>query len=216
MLGGSFFGVPMINDAGVQEYKHLFWESDLFSSPSWNDFTFEDFLETVKSNELLHSVLYKEYGFPSLAEKIPWSEIDLSDIDIINDQQANEFLSDVASLNTDPRYIFVIIRKVLFRLSAMEDGSLEITHDQYRYSNMACLKELSTIFRELGRDEELGRILMNAATTEEDSEVDKHLKTILEVLTPEHLEFIRDAFTVRGKKLMEVMDRHNMMKSKDL
>lgn len=207
--GTTLGGVPVVNENGEAAKRRLeLFFSSLPNTELWSSFEETNYAKTTVNNEMAHAILYNEYDF-SPQDKQDWSDFETEgNIRIKNSQQAHEFISDAAALNTDPRSfaknIFNTFIKIVTNTKGVsadyefsENFSLNLIKRIYEQKNLNFEEVLSEL-------EELKEAYRNRNFSR--NQLRSLLERVLSNINDEDLQQIQDEYLATSKKIIEKIE----------
>ncbi|MBD3300368.1 MAG: hypothetical protein GF347_03375 [Candidatus Moranbacteria bacterium] len=172
---------------------------------------FEDFIKTVKANELNH--LCVDFEVSNATEEWSGFNTQVPGYQIEGARQIREFLSDVSSLNQDQRFAWLVFNNLFLNLDVYHDKTRCDLDESYSFTNNFMLTLLEKIFQK----KEKGRVLQKTVeecknlirkNQGEKEKLDKSLQRKEKEIKELKLSFSEKLFEEK-KKIVKEMNRYS-------
>lgn len=211
--GYEIWGVELLNVVRVSESFQTI-KTDI-DSETFQKYTLHEALSSMANNEKAHKILRERYGFDN-SFNYDWSNVSswVDWYEIQNSRQVNEFLSDVASINTSGVDLRRILNNcwVFYQLYLKDwwgldmemytiEGSGKYIAKWYDYSNRYIISILNNLISQKNID--IKTIWMQVESQEE------FLFKIAATLDEEDINYIKQEMLKQWKYLLSIIEEAN-------
>lgn len=150
-VGINMMGVPVLNEIQATRV-HQSMSQLVPNNEVWNKTSTANYIKAAEGNELIHGVLHDSLGVTG-DTPVKISNVAKSGVAIKNSAEAQEFLSDVVSVNTDRTDIVRLVRDAVSNFKSYgENGPLVERTDNYGPSDNFVMGALADIYKKKGLD----------------------------------------------------------------